>query len=124
MNAFERELEDTIQTNIRTESTGKAPLFVAARQGNPPAEKPNLATDVEAFVKKAAGMYDGQRKYLLDLESAYDAERSKLTDEFRRRLDDLQHEAADTLRACDAKHGKIIHDAKLILDRLSNLNGI
>lgn len=119
MNPFKRELEDAIAASTEH----KSPVFVAANDKAPAETKPNLATDIEAFIKKAAGMYDGQRRYLLDLEASYDAERTKLTDSFRRRLDDLHHEATDTLRELDAKHGKIIRDARLILDRLSNLNG-
>ena len=133
MNPFKRELEDEVAANVAEQQIRKATHFVAAND-KPPVEpklsaepskeiKPNLATDVEAFVKKATTMYEGQRKYLLDLESNYDTERAQLTDKFRRRLDDLQHEAADALRECDAKHGRIIKDAKLILDRLGTLNG-
>lgn len=133
MNPFKRELEDEVAASVAEQQIRKATQFVAAndKPAEPPMEspqpskelKPNLATDIEAFVKKATTMYEGQRRYLLDLETNYDTERTQLTDSFRRRLDDLQHEAVDALRECDAKHGKVIRDAKLILDRLSTLNG-
>lgn len=121
MNAFERELEDTIAERLKADPDHKPPLFVATR--NQPQEAKPQMSSVEEFVKKSASLYNGQRKMLLDLEAVYDAERNKITDDYRRRIDDLKHEAVEAIRACDIKHTKAIGEAKQILHALGRMNG-
>jgi len=120
MNAFEKELEDVMAND---QELRKPPLFVAS--SNKPASPPTfgVATDVKAFMEKSAGMYERQRKILLDLEAGYDASRAKIVDDYRRRMDDLQHEAVEAVRSLDATQHKTIGEAKQILQALGRMRG-
>lgn len=82
-----------------------------------------LDDDVSRFLATAERMLVRIRNEIADAESAYVVDRAKLADGYRRRIGELEIEAADALGRMESSHRDDMSKRKRMLDALMAMRG-
>lgn len=120
-NGNQAEVDDAIAVSMDELRKGiDEALHIPPAPVRPPIEPPS---ELERFLASGERLLETLRQRMLASESRYELERVRVADGFRVRMRNLEHEAAEALRALDRRHAaKAAADRKL-LDVLTGMRG-
>jgi hypothetical protein len=78
-------------------------------------------TEIERFMTSSVSMWRKQRDKIAEMQIAYEADRFRVAESYKRKLQALNNEAEDAVRDIDRAHEAKLAEAKRMLDALAAL---
>ena len=78
---------------------------------------------VDLVLGQVDALYNEQRNRVLSIEANYQKQRTALTCDYARRMNDIAHDGAEALRVLDEQHRQIIAAEEKKLDAIRRLRG-
>lgn len=104
-------------------SQSRAAITAAAPPATPPATVP-ARSDLEAFMTSGEKMLELQRSKISTARSRYELERARMVDDYRTRIEALEHEGGESLRQLDIAHEKELGEAEHLIEVLTAMRDI
>lgn len=104
-----------------TESIQYDPNSATAKIDATPLRAINGGTEIERFLTSSTSMWRKQRDKIAEMQIAYEADRFRVAESYKRKLQAINSEAEDALRDIDRAHEAKLAEGKRMLDALAAL---